>query len=202
MRKPNKSSAATTSSHDRLGFREDAPFHVVHPQRRGKPILSRHNPPSRCDTERQGKAAAAAAAASGLPLTIGRPVVKGKEAAKAVAPAAGVRPRVPGTPGGMPIIGRPVVTPVVPPSKVAKVPGMGDSPQASTQQLQQQQQSTPGGQAMVGGRMGAAGPQTPGQTMQVMPGWCSREGVRLGVDVDGNVSGRGDGRMSSRGRLW
>lgn len=131
-------------------------------------------------TTRQGKAAAAAAAASGLALTIGRPVVKiAKEAAKASAPVTGVRTRA-GASGAMPIIGRPVVSPAVPPTKVAKVPGLGDSPQASTQL--QQQQSMPGPQAQPMGanvRLGTTtGPQTPGRTMQV---GCAA--VRMGVLV-------------------
>ena len=128
----------------------------------------------------QSKAAAAAAAAGGLPLTIGRPVVKTvKEAAKIAPPTAGVRPKT--TAGGMPIIGRPVMSPAgatlpaAPPSKVTKGPGMGDSPQAinhhQQHQQQPQQQAAPGtqGQAMIsGGRMSAAGQQAQGQTMQVL----------------------------------
>lgn len=137
----------------------------------------------------QGKAAAAAAAAAGIPLTIGRPVVKSaKDAAKAAA-VAGVRQRAPSTSGGMPIIGRPVVTPAVPPTKVAKVPGLGDSPQASTQlqQLQQQQAGTPGQSLGAGARLGTSGPQTPGRTMQVRFGlvagssWRGRSGKAGGV---------------------
>ena len=121
----------------------------------------------------QGKAAAAAAAAAGIPL-IGRPVVKNAKDSKAT-PAAGGRTRGTTTASGMPIIGRPVVSAAVPPPKAAKVPGLGDSPQASTQ-LQQQQQNqagrSPGGQQQqstmaAAARMGTAGPQTPGQTMQV-----------------------------------
>lgn len=112
----------------------------------------------------QGKAAAAAAAASGIPLTIGRPVVKSaKEVAKAAVPVPGTRAR-----SGAAIIGRPVATQATPPTKVAKVPGVGDSPQASTQL--QQQQSIPGQppQAMAAGtRIGGSGPQTPSRTIQV-----------------------------------
>lgn len=90
-------------------------------------------------------------------MTIGRPVVKNaKETAKAAAVVAGARPRAGATSvSGMPIIGRPVVTPAVPPTKLAKVPGMGDSPQPANQMQQQQQ----GGGQPVAGQPG----QTAGQ---------------------------------------
>lgn len=119
----------------------------------------------------QGKAAAAAAAAAGIPL-IGRPVVKNAKDAKTSAPAAGGRQRATTTASGMPIIGRPVVSAAVPTVKVAKAPGLGDSPQAPTQQQQQQQAGpSPAGQQQstmaAAARMGTPGPQTPGQTMQV-----------------------------------
>ncbi|CAM9093749.1 unnamed protein product [Ectocarpus sp. 4 AP-2014] len=119
---------------------------------------------------KKGKAAAAAAAAAGIPL-IGRPVVKNAKDAKTSAPAAGGRQRATTTASGMPIIGRPVVSAAVPTAKVAKAPGLGDSPQAPTQQQQQQQAGpSPAGQQQstmaAAARMGTPGPQTPGQTMQ------------------------------------
>lgn len=148
------------------------------PPLRTKPLRTAPNH-NHNHTKPQGKAAAAAAAAAGMPLTIGRPVAKSaKEAAKAAAPVAGVRQRATGTAGGMPIIGRPVV--IATPTKVPKVPGLGDSPQASTQMQQQ------AGALGAGGRMGSSGPGTPGQTMQVsralrfewsMGRWYSRSEV-------------------------
>lgn len=107
-------------------------------------------------------------------MTIGRPVVKtAKEAAKAAAPVAGTRTRT----TGVPIIGRPVVTAATP-TKTAKVPGVGDSPQTSAQL--QQQQPIPGQppQAMAAGaRIGTAGPQTPGSTIQVRVAFSGKEGL-------------------------
>lgn len=128
----------------------------------------------------QGKAAAASTAVGGLPLTIGRPVVKNaKESAKTTVPPTGGRPRASSGAGTMPIIGRPVVTPAVTPSKLAKMPGLGDSPQAAShiqqsqgqgqgqgaagQQGQQGQQSTMHiGQS---GRIAGSGAPSPGQTL-------------------------------------
>lgn len=105
---------------------------------------------------------------------IGRPVVKSTKEAKAAAAAGGGRQRTATTASGMPIIGRPVVSPAVPSSKAAKAPGLGDSPQAANQ-LQQQQQNpgpTPAGQQQqstmaAAARMGGAGAQSPAQAMQV-----------------------------------
>lgn len=143
-------------------------YHTTPPH----PTATRHPTPRRNGFTTQGKAAAAAAAAAGIPL-IGRPVVKNAKDSKA-APAAGGRQRGTTTASGMPIIGRPVVSAAVPPPKAAKVPGLGDSPQASTQLQQNQAGPSPGGQQQqqqstmaAAARMGAAGPQTPGQTMPV-----------------------------------
>lgn len=119
-----------------------------------------------------GKVVAVAAAAGGIPLTIGRPVVKAAKESKVAIPTPVARVRVPATAGGMPIIGRPVVSPAAPPLKVAKVPGLGDSPQAATvlqggagggQRELPGQPGQPGGAGIgvQGGRLGGLGSTQP-----------------------------------------
>lgn len=120
-------------------------------------------------------------------LTIGRPVVKSaaKDSSKAASAgaAAGARTRGIPSPGGMPIIGRPVLlSQNATPSKLSKAQGIADSPQTSSQvpgqgqtavghqgslSTQGQQQ---GQQSLIhhmgqAGRMAAAGAPSPGQPL-------------------------------------
>ncbi|CAM9140655.1 unnamed protein product [Scytosiphon promiscuus] len=136
---------------------------------------------------RAGKAAAAAAAAAGIPL-IGRPVVKAAKDPKASTPAAGARQRTATTASGMPIIGRPVVSAAVPPPKTPKAPGVGDSPQATTQLQQNQGGPSPAGQQQsampAASRMGAVGPHTPGQAMQNAANTTPIKMGRMGTAAD------------------
>lgn len=132
-------------------------------------------PTSHRDPE-QGKAAAAAAAAGGL--QIGRPVVKNVKETKATVAA---KARVATIQGGMPIIGRPVVAPAPQATKLTKVPGLGDSPQAPTALQNAQgmgqrdvpgQPGQPGGAGMGGqsGRLAGSGSTQPNMAMSQVRG--------------------------------